>query len=182
MANSVSQPPARSGVLSRPSEGRSRPAVLKFVSENSTVLVVVLLLAFFGLTSQNFLLPNNLFNIGRQMAVVAVVAIGMTMVILIRGIDLSVRSVVFLSSGVMAVLLKDGTPTVVAILVGLLSGAAVGLVNGLIVEVAGISPVIATLGTLIGVRGLGQVVMSNAQIRVTDSFFEWVATTRTPGI
>src|SRR5262249_11323001 len=46
----------------------------------------------------------------------------------------------------------------------------------------GISPVIATLGTLIGVRGLGQVVMNNAQVRVTDPFFEWIATARAPGI
>ena len=48
----------------------------------------------------------------------------------------------------------------------------VGLVNGVLVEVAGISPVIVTLGTLIGVRGLAQVIMSNAQIRVTDPFFD----------
>src|SRR4029078_11730595 len=54
--------------------------------------------------------------------------------------------------------------------------------TGMLVQVAGISPVIATLGMLIGVRGLALVLMNNAQVRVTDKFFEWVAVTRTPGI
>jgi ribose transport system permease protein len=165
-----------------PGQGRSRATLLKFIAENSTLLVVALLLIIFGLSSQNFLTANNIFNIWRQMTVVAIISIGMTMVILIGGIDLSVGSVVFLSSGIMAVLLHNGTPTPLAIVAGLLAASAVGLVNGLIIEVAGISPVIATLGTLIGVRGLAQVIMSNAQVRVTDPFFEWIASQRLPAI
>lgn len=164
--------------------GRTSPIIMlaKIAADNSTLLVVVLLLALFGLTSQNFLTAGNIFNVWRQMAVVAVLGIGMTIVILIGGIDLSVGSVLFLSAGIMAVLLKAEVPASVAILCGLLAGTAIGLINGLLIEVAGISPVIATLGTLIGIRGLGQVVMSNAQVRVTDPFIEAIAVTRTPGI
>ncbi len=156
--------------------------ISRFVAQNSTLLVVVLMLVAFGLSSDKFLLPNNIFNIFRQMSVVAVMAIGMTLVILIGGIDLSVGSVLFLAAGITSVLLRDGTPVALAILVGLSAATVTGLVNGLLVEVAGISPVIATLGMLIGVRGLTLVLMNNAQIRVTDSFFEWIAITRTPGI
>ncbi len=153
-----------------------------FVANNSTLLVLVALLIIFGLTSQNFLLPQNIFNIWRQMSVVAVLAIGMTLVILIGGIDLSVGSMVFLSAGISAALLKSGMPTAPAVLIGVGAALIVGLLNGLLVEVAGISPVIATLGTLIGVRGLAQVLMSNQQIRVKDPFMDFIAITRLPGI
>src|SRR5689334_19120170 len=154
--------------------------ISRFVSLNSTLLVVILMLIGFGLSSDKFLLPNNIFNIFRQLSVVAVLAIGMTIVILIGGIDLSVGSVLFLSAGITSVLLRDGTPVFIAIVAGLGAATIAGLVNGLLVEVAGISPVIATLGMLIGVRGLALVLMNNAQVRVTDAFFEWVAVTRTP--
>jgi ribose transport system permease protein len=153
-----------------------------FIANHSTLVVALLMLLFFGLTSSNFLLPNNIFNIFRQMSVVAVLGIGMSIVILIGGIDLSVGSTLFLSAGLSALLIRDGTTAPIAILVGLIGSLLVGLVNGLLIEVASISPVITTLGTLIGVRGLAQVIMSNAQIRVTDPFFEFIAITRTPGI
>lgn len=163
-------------------EVRRESRIGSFIAANSTLLVLLALLLIFGLTSANFLLPANIFNIWRQMSVVAVLGIGMTLVILIGGIDLSVGSVLFLAGGVTAWLIEGGMGTFPAILVGLGGAALVGLINGVLVEVAGISPVIATLGTLIGVRGLAQVIMSNAQIRVTDEFFEALAVTRTPGI
>ncbi len=166
-----------------PSAGRGPASrfLRSYALQIGILAVALFMLVAFGLTSQNFLLPQNIFNIFRQMSVVAVLGIGMTLVILIGGIDLSVGSVLFLASGTTAVLLRDGTPAVAAILVGLTGAGLVGLVNGLLVEVAGISPVIATLGTLIGVRGLAQVIMSNAQIRVTDPFFEFIAVTRIGG-
>src|SRR5439155_12437536 len=126
-----------------------RTALTRFAANNSTLLVVVLLLILGGLTAQSFLSAGNIFNVWRQMAVVAVLGIGMTTVILIGGIDLSVGSVLFLAAGLTAVLLRDGTPTPLAILVGLASATAVGLLNGLLVEVAGIRPGVATLGSLI---------------------------------
>lgn len=165
--------------LTVPRVQRAEAGVLRrFIAENSTLIVVLLLLLTFGLTSQNFLTAQNIINILRQMTVVAVLAIGMTMVILIGGIDLSVSSVLFLAGGVAAVLIRDGTPTAAAIAIGIAAGTAVGLLNGVMVEIVGISPVITTLGTLIGIRGLAQVVMRNAQVRVTDPFFEAVAATR----
>lgn len=154
----------------------------KWANANSTLVAALLLFVFFGLTSQTFLLPNNIFNIFRQMSVVAVLGIGMTAVILIGGIDLSVSSSLFMAAGLSALLLRDGTNVELAVTIGLLAATLVGLVNGILVEGVGISPVIATLGTLIGGRGLALVLMENAQIRVTDPFFETIAVTRTPGI
>ena len=151
-------------------------------AQHSTLLVAVLLVVFFGLTSANFLTPNNIFNIFRQMTVIAVLGIAMTAVILIGGIDLSVGSMLFMAAAITAHLLEGGTATALAIAAGIAAATLVGLVNGLLIEVAGISPVIATLGSLIGIRGLALLMINNAQIRVTDSFFEMIAVTRTPGI
>ena len=119
--------------------------VRAWASSNSALVAMLLLFAFFGLTSQTFLLPNNIFNIFRQMSVVAVLGIGMTLVILIGGIDLSVGSSLFMAAGISALLLRDGSSAPVAILVGLVAATLVGLLNGLLVEGAGISPVIATM-------------------------------------
>src|SRR5918995_1831262 len=96
------------------------------------LIVVFILLSF---ASPVFLSADNLFNIGSQTAVTAVIAIGMTLVIITAGIDLSVGSVA-------------------AILGGTLVGAICGLVNGLLVSVAGLNPFIATLGMLTVARGL----------------------------
>lgn len=164
---------------------QSSPAWLRLrdlAAANSMLVVALLLLIIFGLTAQNFLSGQNIFNIFRQMSVIAVLGIGMTIVILIGGIDLSVGSVLFLAGSLTAAQIAGGTPTPVAIIIGLGAAVLVGFLNGLIIEVIGISPVITTLAGLIGVRGLALVLINNAQIRVTDPFFEYIAVTRTPGI
>lgn len=175
------QPMVEPVITSHPS-ANWRSAFGRFVSANSTLLVIVFLLIVFGLTSQRFLSAGNIFNIWRQMSVVAILGLGMTLVILIGGIDLSVGAVLFLSAGTVAAMLQNGVPAPIAIVIALLAGTAVGVLNGLLIEVAGISPVIATLGTQIGIRGLTLVLMNNAQIPVNDPFLVGVAVTRTPGI
>ncbi len=171
------------GAVTKPGAANHwRTVIGRFVAANSTLTVIVLLLIVFGLSSQYFLLPANIFNIWRQMSVVAILGIGMTIVILVGGIDLSVGSVLFLSAGTTAAMLHNGVPTALAIIISLIGGTAVGVLNGLLIEAAGISPVIATLGTQIGIRGLTLVLMNNAQIPVDDPFFVSLAITRTPGI
>jgi len=130
------------------------------MSDYSTVVVVIALALFFGLTSARFLSPANIGNILRQMAIVGVLAIGMTMVILIGGIDLSVGSVVLVSGAIAGTLILNYQFNAwCAIAVALLAGASIGLVNGILIERAGISSVIVTLGTLIAVRGMGQAIL-----------------------
>jgi ribose transport system permease protein len=169
-------------ILNPPRASQRTRRLRDLAANNSTLLVALLLLVVFGLTASNFLSANNIFNIFRQMSVVATLGIGMTVVILIGGIDLSVGSVLFLSGSLTAAQLDAGYPITTALVVGLGSALLVGLLNGVLIEIVGISPVIATLGTLIGVRGLALVLINNAQIQVTDPFIEWMAVTRTPGI
>ena len=140
-----------------------------YLTESSTLLVAVVLFLVFGLTSSNFFVLANLLNIMKQMSIVGILAIGMTMVILIGGIDLSVGSVVLTSGGVSAVLMSQfNVGPVTAILIGLAVGTLIGFLNGVLIEVVRINPVIATLGTQIALRGLGQIIIDNTWVWVTD--------------
>ncbi len=116
------------------------------------LLVVFIALSF---ASPYFLTSNNLFNIGVQVSVVAIIAVGQTLVILTAGIDLSVGSVAGLGGilGTMAIA-KAGFPIVPGIIIGVLTGAVIGLVNGLLVTQMKLPPFIATLGMLGVARGL----------------------------
>lgn len=151
------------------------------VSTYSTVLVIIVLALLFGATSPQFLSSDNLGNIMRQMSIVGVLAIGMTMVVLIGGIDLSVGSVVLLTGALTGTLVYNyAWNPWLAIGVGLLVAMGVGLINGVLVEQVQISPVIVTLGMLIAVRGLGQAILwiNNSWVWVTDPVFVLVAKER----
>lgn len=181
MSKPVSPPaaatPAAETRAPQPEDLRARLGAA--LSTYSTLWVVVVLLLVFGVTSGPFLSSGNLLNIAQQMSIVGIIGIGMTLVILIGGIDLSVGSVVLVTSGVTSVLMAFYQfAAIPAIFAGLAIGALVGLANGILVEVVGISPVIATLGTLIALKGLGQIIINNTWVFVRNPFFEAIATER----
>jgi ribose transport system permease protein len=149
-------------------EGAPRPTgglnaserAYKFFGVYGLILIIVVLGAVFFATAPRFLLPQNLLNILKQISVVAIMAIGMYLVILIGGIDLSVGSSALLAAVVTMYLINHNyASTGVAIVAGLAAATAVGFLNGLMVERAGISPIIVTLGTMIAVRGLAQTIL-----------------------
>ncbi len=165
----------------RAAQGRTMRDYVSSLGDVSTVLVVIALLVFFSLTSERFFTPGNAQNILRQMVIVGTLGIGMTMVILIGGIDLSVGSVVLLSGAVAGTLIINyGWNTWLAIVAALLVSMVVGVVNGFMVEKMRINPVIVTLGTLIAVRGAGQAILwiNNSWIEVKDPVFDYVAAQR----
>jgi len=102
----------------------------------------------------DFLTLNNLFNILRQVSINALIAFGMTFVILTGGIDLSVGSILALSSAFVAGLMTDGTSAVIAVLAGLIVGAVMGALNGMVISLGKVAPFIATLATMTIFRGL----------------------------
>ncbi|ALM53883.1 ABC transporter permease [Halomonas huangheensis] len=104
--------------------------------------------------NDNFLTSSNLFNLARQASIIAILAAGMSLAILTGGIDLSVGPVMALSGTVMAGLMVAGMPPSVAIIAGLLVGAAFGTINGMFVAFAGMPPIIVTLATMGIARGL----------------------------
>ena len=139
----------------RGGRGALRERLSEVVSQLAAAGALIVVFVFLSFASPVFLSADNLFNIGAQTAVVAVLAIGMTLVIITAGIDLSVGSVAALS-GVLGVMMMAyaGLPVPLAILGGTLVGGVCGLVNGLLVSVAGLNPFIATLGMLTVARGL----------------------------
>jgi len=114
-----------------------------------------LLLLCFVLTflSDNFFTLDNWLNILRQVSINALIAFGMTFVILTGGIDLSVGSVLALSSAVAAGLMAHGTNGLFAMVIGILAGLAMGALNGVIITKGRVAPFIATLATMTVFRG-----------------------------
>ncbi len=113
-----------------------------------TLVGLIAIMVTFATLSPAFLTEQNLFNILQQSAINACVAIGMTLVIISAGIDLSVGSVAALCAVVTAGLMVSGTPVVLAALAGLAVGAACGFFNGAMIAYVGLQPFIVTLGTL----------------------------------
>src|SRR5438477_3626805 len=127
------------------------------------LITLVVLCAVTALLTNRFLSPLNLTNILVQSSIMAVIALGMTFVIVGGGFDLSVGSTVALAGCVAAmVMVQFGIAA--GVLAGIASGGAVGLVNGLIIAKLGVNPFITTLGTMVLVRGLVFLVTGGAPV------------------
>lgn len=114
--------------------------------------LLVLALVLWALTP-HFLTVSNLLNIAEQATIIAIVAVGMTFVIITGGIDLSVGSVLAFAGVVMASALQRGLPLPLALTVGLGAGLFCGVLNGLLITVGRLPPFIATLGMMSVARG-----------------------------
>ncbi len=139
-------------------------------------LLVSFLALCVGLTlaSDRFLTPDNLLNILRQSTINGIISVGMMLVILTRGIDLSVGSVLALSTVMTADMLQRGMDPYLAVLFCLLVGAALGLVNGVLVSRVQIPPFIATLGMMTVARGLALSYTDGQPITgLPDAFRAW---------
>lgn len=104
--------------------------------------------------SPNFLTIHNIFNVLRQVSINALIAFGMTFIILTGGIDLSVGSMLALTGAVTAGFLAGGMDPIFAMSLGLLLGAVLGAINGIIIAKGKVAPFIATLATMTIYRGL----------------------------
>ena len=153
----------------------ARPAAVRDLLRRFGILIAFLLLVVvLSFLSDSFLTVSNLLNIARQVSINAIIAAGMTFVILTAGIDLSVGSVLAFSGAIIAGLLSTGQPLLVGIVAGLLLGAVLGLVNGLIVTRGGVQPFIATLGMLTIARGATLVYTDGRPITGLPDAFVWL--------
>jgi ribose transport system permease protein len=141
-----------------PGEPRARGRILSLGDiagrESGGLVVLLVAVGVLALISNQFLTAGNLSNLARQVAIFGIIAVGELLVILTAGIDLSVGSVLALAGAVTALLLVGGWPIPLAILVGVASGAGLGLLNGLLVTRLKLPPFIATLGMLGIARGI----------------------------
>ncbi len=145
---------------------------LKFLKDNGTLVALVILALFFSFADEAFFTPRNLTNLARQTTIVGIIAVGMTMVILINGIDLSVGSIVGLAAITVTLLMQSGLNIWLAVLLTLLlSGALIGLWNGFWVAHYNIPPFIITLGMMTIARGLALTLSKGGSVPVTNPAF-----------
>jgi ribose transport system permease protein len=140
------------------------------------ILSFLLLCVVLTLLSDRFLTVNNAVNVLRQSTINGIIAVGMTFVILTAGIDLSVGATLALSTVVTANLLQQGIPVLLAVLLGLVLGAAVGFLNGLIITKARVPPFVATLGMMTVGRGLALTYTQGRPITGLPEAFRFIGT------
>ena len=150
--------------------------IIKIVRSNLGILIGLLIMCI-GLTfiSDSFATSTNIFNVLRQISVNVFLACGMTMVILIGGIDLSVGSVIAISGCLCAGLItNNGIPSGLAIIFAIIIGTLVGAVNGLIIANTKIPPFIVTLAMMNIGRGFARIYTNATTILVNDELFIWI--------
>lgn len=171
----------------------NRARTLEHVARFQSLLALVLLLIAMSLFSDRFLTVDNGLNVLRQISINLCLSIGMTIVILSGGIDLSVGSVLALAGAVAAGLLKNGIAlshwnatvqfTVFgAIVAGIAIGAAAGWVNGFVITRMAVPPFVATLGMLSIARGLTQIWTQHYPITNLGDNFRFIGTGHWLGI
>ncbi|WP_188498763.1 ABC transporter permease [Pullulanibacillus pueri] len=140
------------------------------------ILALVVLFIVMSLVADNFFAVSNLMNIARQLSVTSIASVGMTLVILIGGIDLSVGSILALS-GVMAAMMYSSIESpFLALFVGVLAGAAVGFFNGFVTAKGQIAGFITTLATMSAIRGLSYIFTDGMPISETSPSFIYIGT------
>jgi len=161
----------------------SRGAYLKQLNWGQLLVPAMLLILIVGLTvsSQYFLTMGNLLNVLQQISILAIIAAGMTFVIIGGGFDLSVGSVIALSGSLSAmVMVRYGVAA--GIIAGLLSGILVGFINGILISRVNISPFIATLGMLVITKGVALGVTGGASVLNLPKQFSWLGSGKLLGI
>jgi len=153
--------------------------LFQFGEAGGPFIGLILLCVVFSLASEHFLSARNALNILDQITVLGILAIGMTAVIIIGGIDLSVGSVLAFATMTLGWLMRDGGfPLPVAIVLAILAGGGCGVICGLLITIGRLPPFVATLAMLSGARGLANILTDGRQIIGYPEWFSELATVR----
>ena len=155
---------------SRAGAGSTAGGLRRPLLDNGALTALIVLVIALSALSGDFLTTDNLLNVGVQAAVTAILAFGVTFVIVSAGIDLSVGSVAALSATVLAwSATSHGVPVFLAVVLSVATGIVAGLVNGFLVAYGKLPPFIATLAMLSVARGLSLVISEGSPIPFPDS-------------
>ncbi|UYZ15244.1 ribose ABC transporter permease [Brevibacillus sp. WF146] len=160
----------------------NREARLHLVNKYRVLIIFIALCAAASMLSEAFLTVNNLLNVARQVSITAIIAAGMTLVILIAGIDLSVGSVMAFSGAIAAGMLTAQWPLGVALIAALLVGLGFGIINGLFVTRWGIPSFITTLAVMVIARGMTLVYTQGYPLVVSHESFRYIGNGKMLGI
>ena len=146
------------------------PGLRRLLLDNGALTALIVLVIAMSALSGDFMTTDNLLNVGVQAAVTAILAFGVTFVIVSAGIDLSVGSVAALSATVLAwSATSQGMPVVLAVVLAIATGIVCGLVNGFLISYGKLPPFIATLAMLSVARGLSLVISQGSPIAFPGS-------------
>lgn len=168
------------------SDNRKKLLSKEWLIEQKSLIALLFLVVVVSFLNPNFFTVDNLLNILRQTSVNAIIAVGMTLVILSAGIDLSVGSVLALCGAFAATLVAMEVPVLVAVPTALLAGAALGAISGIIIAKGKVQAFIATLVTMTLLRGVTMVYTDGRPISTgftdTADTFAWFGTGYALGI
>jgi L-arabinose transport system permease protein len=174
---------------SSPTKARLRRGALERLSNLigphnfSLLIALAILVAIFGMLRPDvFFLARNIQNIGQAIAILGVLATAQTIVIISGGLDISVGSVVGMSTVCIATVVVWTDSTTLSIVAGIAVGLIAGFVNGLIVTVGGVNAVIATLGTMAAFRGVAFIISDGQSIPIFDQDFRVIGDGRFLGV
>jgi ribose transport system permease protein len=156
--------------------------IIKLAAKFKSAIGLIGLIIVMSFLSEYFLTVHNLMNITRQVSINAVLAIGMTFVILTGGIDLSVGSVLALSSVITAGLMSSGMNIALVLIIGIGVGTLLGLLNGLLVAKGRMQSFIVTLGMMTIARGLTLIYSDGRPISGFDKSFRFLGAGHVLGI
>ena len=159
-------------------KNRTTNPIVGIVKNNVGILsVLVLLCVIVSIATSKFLKPNNLISVLRQISINAYIALGMTLIIILGHIDLSVGAIVAMS-GTLTVgfIVTQGLPIPVAILLGILLGMAAGMISGMIVTYFRVPAFIITMAMMNVCSGVAYVYSGGQATRINDDFFSAIGT------
>lgn len=173
-------------MTNKTSDNRKKLLSKEWLIEQKSLIALLFLVVVVSFLNPNFFTVDNLLNILRQTSVNAIIAVGMTLVILTAGIDLSVGSVLALCGAFAATLVAMEVPVLVAVPTALLAGAALGAISGIIIAKGKVQAFIATLVTMTLLRGVTMVYTDGRPISTgftdTADTFAWFGTGYALGI
>ncbi|WP_394854208.1 ribose ABC transporter permease [Vibrio cholerae] len=168
------------------SDNRKKLLSKEWLIEQKSLIALLFLVVVVSFLNPNFFTVDNILNILRQTSVNAIIAVGMTLVILTAGIDLSVGSVLALCGAFAATLVAMEVPVLIAVPTALLAGAALGAISGIIIAKGKVQAFIATLVTMTLLRGVTMVYTDGRPISTgftdTADTFAWFGTGYALGI
>ncbi|MDW1897815.1 ribose ABC transporter permease [Vibrio sp. Vb1337] len=173
--------------MSKPTEtGNKKLFTKEWLIEQKSLIALIFLIVVVSFLNPNFFTVDNILNILRQTSVNAIIAVGMTLVILTAGIDLSVGSVLALCGAFAASMIALEVPVLVAVPTALIAGAALGAISGIIIAKGKVQAFIATLVTMTLLRGVTMVYTEGRPISTgftdTADAFAWFGTGYALGI
>lgn len=148
----------------------------------TTIAAFVVICIAFTILNPNFISISNILNVCNQVAPVAIISIGQTYVLITGGIDLSIGSNIAIGGVLCCQAIVAGMPVIVGILIGLLAGTVVGIINGVLVVYGKLPPFIATLGTMMAIRGLALTITNGIPVTGLSKSFSFIGTDSWLGI